>query len=127
MFAFRCPLYFSSHAKTITVFFRSQQPALTPVVSRQVLQVSATDADLGDNALVTYSLLTATSDFYVESATGRLYTNATVRFDAERPTRQLVIGARDGGRPALTAAAAVRLRVEDINNHAPEFGRSLYK
>ena len=89
--------------------------------------MSATDADLGDNAHVTYSLLTPTTDFYVEPATGRLFTNATVKFDADQPTRQLVIGARDGGRPALTAAAAVRLRVEDINNHAPEFGRSVYK
>ncbi|XP_043223379.1 protein dachsous-like [Amphibalanus amphitrite] len=94
---------------------------------QEVLQVSASDADLDDNARITYSLLTPTTDFYVEPATGRLFTNATVRFDADRPTRQLVIGARDGGRPALTAAAAVRLRIEDINNHAPEFGRSLYK
>ena len=92
-----------------------------------MLRVSASDADLGDNARITYSLLTDTTDFYVEATTGRLFTNATVRFDSERPTRQLVVGARDGGKPALTAAAAVRLRVEDINNHAPEFGRSVYK
>ncbi|XP_037070379.1 protein dachsous-like [Pollicipes pollicipes] len=93
----------------------------------EVLRVTATDADLGENARITYALITPTDDFYVAPDTGVLYTNATVRFDAGEPVRQLVVAARDGGRPSLGAAAAVRLRLEDINNHAPEFSRSVYK
>ena len=94
-----------------------------------MLRVSASDRDLGENARITYSLLddSETGEFAVEPNTGVLLTNSTVRFEPGRPDRQLVVVASDGGRPSRTAAAAVRLRVQDINNHAPEFGRSLYK
>ena len=94
-----------------------------------MLRVSATDRDLGENARITYSLLAGseTGEFAMEPSTGTLLTNSTVRFEPGRPERQLVVVASDGGRPALTAAAAVRLRVQDINNHAPEFEKSVYK
>lgn len=92
-----------------------------------VLTVSASDADVGRNANVSFSLVTPTDQFYMNPVTGVLYTNATVRFDPSEPVRQLVVAATDGGSPALSAAAAVRLRVEDINNHAPQFGRTVYK
>ncbi|KAF0309990.1 Protein dachsous [Amphibalanus amphitrite] len=95
----------------------------------EVLRVSASDRDLGENARITYSLLddSETGEFAVEPNTGVLLTNSTVRFEPGRPDRQLVVVASDGGRPSRTAAAAVRLRVQDINNHAPEFEKSVYK
>ena len=99
--------------------------------SSQVLRVSATDADLGENGVITYSLLTDSGEepgeFAVEPTTGVVLTNSTVRFEPGRPERQLVLVASDGGRPPRTAAAAVLLRVQDINNHAPEFDKSVYK
>ncbi|XP_047493063.1 protein dachsous-like [Penaeus chinensis] len=92
-----------------------------------VIRVNATDADAGINARVTYSLGTASDGgFYISERTGVIYTNSSVHYNPRQPVIQLVVTARDGGRPSLAAVAAVRIQVTDVNDNAPKFSREVY-
>ncbi|EDW03443.1 GH10500 [Drosophila grimshawi] len=81
--------------------------------------VSATDADLGENAAIRYSLLPANSSFQVHPVTGEISTREPL--DRElRELYDLVVEARDQGTPTRSARAPVRVTVTDVNDNAPE-------
>ncbi|XP_062556294.1 fat-like cadherin-related tumor suppressor homolog isoform X3 [Armigeres subalbatus] len=101
--------------------FRVTENALNGTI---IFRVNATDADLGNNAKVTYSMITDTKDFRVDPETGILSVIAPL--DRERQEiYELRIRATDGGgnqnTPALYSEALVRVTVDDINDNAPEF------
>ncbi|XP_055537242.1 fat-like cadherin-related tumor suppressor homolog isoform X2 [Wyeomyia smithii] len=101
--------------------FRVTENALNGTI---IFRVNATDADLGNNAKITYSLITDTKDFRVDPETGVLSVIAPL--DRERQEiYELRIRATDGGgdqsTPALYSEALVRVTVDDINDNAPEF------
>ena len=84
--------------------FRQQSYATTlpekTVAGYRVIQVTADDADAGQNAAIRYSLgVTPVEGFYVDAETGVIYTNATIEYDPTNPTIQLVVTARDSGFP----------------------------
>ncbi len=91
--------------------------------------MNATDADLGDNAKVTYTLITDTKDFRVDSQTGILTVSAPLDREKQE-TYELKIRAMDGGgnteQPALYSDAIVRVTIDDINDNAPAFSLSDY-
>lgn len=95
-----------------------------------IFRVNATDADLGDNAKVTYSLVTDTQDFSVDATQGILYVSSTL--DRERQELyELKIRATDGGgkdtgRPPLYSDAIVRIQIDDVNDNAPNFALASY-
>ena len=95
-----------------------------------VWRANATDADLGENARVTYSLVTETNDFRVDPVTGVL--TVFGRLDRERQeVYELRIRAQDnGGRgtdaPPLYSDALVRVMVDDVNDNAPSFALPSY-
>ncbi|XP_068083905.1 fat-like cadherin-related tumor suppressor homolog [Anabrus simplex] len=95
-----------------------------------IFRVNATDDDLGDNALVTYSLVTDTDDFAVNSSTGVL--SVVSSLDRERQEMyELKIRATDCGTkkadcPSLSSYALVRVTVDDVNDNAPAFALSSY-
>ncbi|XP_030238562.1 protein dachsous [Drosophila navojoa] len=81
--------------------------------------VSASDADLGENAAIRYSLLPANSSFQVHPVTGEI----TTREPLDRELRELydlMVEARDQGTPTRSARAPVRVHVTDVNDNAPE-------
>uniref|UniRef100_A0A182YNW8 Cadherin domain-containing protein n=1 Tax=Anopheles stephensi TaxID=30069 RepID=A0A182YNW8_ANOST len=101
--------------------FRVTENAINGTI---IFRVNATDADLGQNAKITYSLVTDTKDFRVDPETGVLTVVAPL--DRERQeVYELKIRATDGGgdqnTPALYSDALVRVTVDDINDNAPEF------
>ncbi|XP_058828867.1 fat-like cadherin-related tumor suppressor homolog isoform X4 [Topomyia yanbarensis] len=101
--------------------FRVTENALNGTI---IFRVNATDADLGNNAKITYGLITDTKDFRVDPETGILSIIAPL--DRERhEVYELRIRATDGGgdqnTPALYSEALVRVTVDDINDNAPEF------
>ncbi|CAB3222731.1 unnamed protein product [Arctia plantaginis] len=90
-------------------------------VGTLVAKVHATDADLGLNRLVRYSFVEETSGTFELAADSGII---TLRAALDRETQaehRLVLRASDGGRPALSATATLRLTVADVNDNPPEF------
>ncbi|XP_036751767.2 protocadherin beta-12-like [Manis pentadactyla] len=109
---------FSQSAYTLWVR-ENNSPAL-PIGS-----VSATDADSGANARVTYSLLPPgdarlplASLVSINADTGQLFALRPLDFEALRAF-EFGVGAADGGSPALSSRALVRVQVLDANDNAP--------
>ena len=58
----------------------------------------------------------------------QLVTSEAAEFDRERKDRHdVTITCVDGGSPALTSNAVVRVRVRDSNDNSPRFSRELYE
>ncbi|KAK4880913.1 hypothetical protein RN001_004232 [Aquatica leii] len=107
--------------------FRVTENALNGTV---IFRANATDADSGDNAKITYSLVTDTRDFSVDKVTGALTVSSNL--DRERQDLyELRIRATDGGgkgpdNPPLYSEALVRISIDDINDNVPKFSLSSY-
>ncbi|XP_052738209.1 fat-like cadherin-related tumor suppressor homolog isoform X2 [Bicyclus anynana] len=88
--------------------------------------VAALDADAGEYGAVTYSIPSARLRelFAVDARSGAV--SARAALDRERRAEWLVpVTASDGG--ARLAHAAVRVRVGDVNDHAPQFPLREYR
>nr|XP_022919754.1 fat-like cadherin-related tumor suppressor homolog isoform X3 [Onthophagus taurus] len=95
-----------------------------------IFKANATDADSGDNAKITYSLVTDTKDFAVDKITGAL--TVSNNLDRERQeVYELRIRATDGGGrgsdyPPLYSEALIRITIDDINDNPPKFSLPAY-
>ncbi|MBN3316213.1 PCD23 protein, partial [Atractosteus spatula] len=102
-------------------------PELTPK-DTFVLALSATDSDSGLNGEISYRLLSSpTKGFYISSENGSLYTNKLLRYVTDSTAIQLLVEAKDGGDPALTAVTSVEIQLKDVNDHAPRFLQVSYE
>ncbi|XP_014649463.1 PREDICTED: protocadherin alpha-5-like [Ceratotherium simum simum] len=92
----------------------------------------ASDADIGENALLTYRL-TTNEYFSLELPTNskqtkRLSLTLKKSLDREKtPELNLLLTAADGGKPELTGAVQLSVRVLDVNDNEPEFEQPEYK
>ncbi|KAF8564432.1 hypothetical protein P879_07502 [Paragonimus westermani] len=87
-------------------------------IGEKVIQVNATDADEGENAKITYSLLDR-ANFKVDSITG--WITANMVFDREtRDSYQVTVIAMDHGKPRLSSSVLLNLTVLDTNDHRPQ-------
>lgn len=100
--------------------------AETAQIGSSVAQLSASDADEGDNAKITFSLAGGDmADMKLDPITGLL----TVAAPLDRERRdfyEITVIARDGASssgPSLTAKALVRVKILDVNDVAPRFAR----
>ncbi|TRZ14494.1 hypothetical protein HGM15179_012627 [Zosterops borbonicus] len=91
-----------------------------------VLTVRATDADWGQNARVRYRLSEGrvrgaplSSYVSVQAETGALYALRSLDYEQVREL-ELWVRAEDGGAPALSSNASVRLQIVDENDNAPQ-------
>ena len=94
-----------------------------------LLQLAASDADHGDNALVRYRLDTtdgqADAKVAVDEDTGQVHTKTV--FDHEQMDSFVFhVIAYDGGNPSLSATATVSIDIIDINDEAPRFEKESY-
>ena len=92
-----------------------------------VLQVNATDMDIGTNAEITYSIVSSlpAAHFEVHQSSGIISTNQAL--DRESiDTYVLILMAVDGGLPQNTATVEVVVSILDANDHAPEFTNTPY-
>ncbi|PKK19758.1 protocadherin alpha-1, partial [Columba livia] len=92
---------------------------------------SASDADIGANAQLSYTL--SPSEYFTveeENSNSRsksLFLVLTKPLDRETlPVHRLVLTASDGGRPSLTGTVELVISVLDINDNAPQFNQSVY-
>ncbi|XP_062358490.1 protocadherin alpha-2-like [Cinclus cinclus] len=92
----------------------------------------ASDADVGENAQLSYTLSPSEhfsldlhrSEEYRES----LFLVLTKSLDRETiPVHRLVLTASDGGRPSLSGTMELLISVLDANDNAPQFNQSVYK
>ncbi|NXG56211.1 CADN protein, partial [Hemiprocne comata] len=103
-----------------------------------VVQVSATDLDLGQNGEITYSLLHDSSrdytHFRLDSQSGSIYTASV--FDREKKGSYLLeVMAVDGSESARPGkhgnpnsdTAYVRIFISDVNDNKPVFTRNVYE
>ncbi|NXY46161.1 CADN protein, partial [Ceuthmochares aereus] len=103
-----------------------------------VVQVSATDLDLGQNGEITYSLLRDSGRdyvyFHLDSQTGSIYTASV--FDREKKGSYLLevqsIDGSESARPGKhgkpnSDTAYVRIFISDVNDNKPVFTQSVYE
>lgn len=94
-----------------------------------LLHVTASDADLGDNSSIVYSIEdSANWGFAIDSKNGRIST-ASAMVDRERAADILiyVIAADQGQSLRRSSTATVRFLVIDANDEAPVFAKSHYE
>ncbi|XP_061755353.1 protocadherin Fat 3-like [Nerophis ophidion] len=96
-------------------------------VGSEVLAVTAFDRDTGQNAQLSYSLLTSVPQFGIDSETGSVFVASSL--DRESfPTFTLKIEARDKAERGNRRSSVTTLNVivEDVNDCAPSFIPSTY-
>ena len=96
-------------------------------IGEEVVTVSATDADVGSNADIIYSIFTGNfgSTFQIDPISGTI----SVAGDIDRETVtsfSLTVQARDLGVPDRSSFAVVSVTVTDINDNAPEYSPDTY-
>uniref|UniRef100_A0A671THD5 FAT atypical cadherin 3a n=1 Tax=Sparus aurata TaxID=8175 RepID=A0A671THD5_SPAAU len=93
-------------------------------VSSVLLRVGATDADIGINAWIKYSLHgPGSQDFSMDADTGEVKSSAILDHEIT-PSYRLVAQATDGG--GRGCRAEVQLIVTDVNDNPPIFTQSQY-
>lgn len=89
----------------------------------KIMQLTATDADEGANALVTYTIISGADDsFRIDPESGDLI--ATRRLDRERRSKySLLVRADDG---LQSSDMRINITISDVNDHIPKFTRAVY-
>ncbi|XP_054144251.1 protocadherin alpha-13-like [Melozone crissalis] len=93
---------------------------------------SASDADIGANAQLTYTL-SASEHFSLDlqkSNERNIEPELVLTKSLDRetiPVHRLLLTASDGGRPSLTGTMELVISVEDTNDNVPQFNQSVYK
>ena len=85
--------------------------------STDLLQPVATDGDSGSNAELTYSLLTTTALFSLDTANGRISVSQTPTVD-DIGTHTLTVQVRDGGENPLFGTAEAIIRIINCSDSA---------
>ncbi|XP_077387937.1 protocadherin-11 X-linked isoform X1 [Festucalex cinctus] len=82
--------------------------------------ITVTDADAGDNAVVTLSILNGKDHFIIDPQTGVIKPNIT--FDREQQSSYtFMVKAVDAGQPPSSSYAKVTINVVDVNDNRPVF------
>lgn len=110
----------NDHAPEFLVDAYSADVLESAPVGAEVLKVTATDADRGDNAAVSYYLVDGLKTFSLNETTGKL--TLTAPLDREtKDSYHLSIEARDAGSPSRSTFIPAAITVQDVNDQAPKF------
>lgn len=115
------PLFLQNGGYTVVI------PENTPI-GQEVIQVGATDLDLGSNGEIVYSILTRTSHFGINSTNGVVYVAG--QLDREFFSAfSLKIEARDQAEPRRQKFTITTLKIvlTDVNDCPPRFIPNFYK
>ena len=91
-----------------------------------LVQVNATDQDVGDNAMISYRIDRDYARlFKINPITGRVVANTS--YDRENVSEyRFRVLAVDHGKPALTGTATVHLKILDLDDEGPNFSQKQY-
>ena len=91
-----------------------------------VIRMNASDADLGTNSVISYSLLQSDLNwFQIDSTSGIITTAASLDRETHSEVLLTVI-AEDQGSPQRNGSTLLNVTLLDGNDLPPEFGRSVY-
>ena len=110
------PPVFSRHNYSVTIFSNRSSGS-------EVLRVNATDADIGENARISFHLLNYRTLFRILPRSGTILLNQKLRVDRTTRPYELQVEARNGAHKSLTI---VRVRVLPVNEHRPFFENLKY-
>lgn len=82
--------------------------------------ISASDSDIGKNAVITYQIISDGGYFRINQTTGEI----TISRNLDREmntTHKPIVYARDNGDNILSSSVTVTISVNDINDNAPIF------
>uniref|UniRef100_A0A5F7ZWY3 Protocadherin Fat 3 n=1 Tax=Macaca mulatta TaxID=9544 RepID=A0A5F7ZWY3_MACMU len=93
----------------------------------QVLAVFATSKDIGTNAEITYLIRSGNEQgkFKINPKTGGISVSEVLDYELCKRF-YLVVEAKDGGTPALSAVATVNINLTDVNDNPPKFSQDVY-
>lgn len=87
-----------------------------------VLQILATDADIGKNSEIFYVIDPPHEEFWLNATTGEIYTKQPMMLrDCNFEIYQFMVTAFDRGSIPLHSNVTIRVRLEHYNNHPPMF------
>ncbi|EMP33111.1 Protocadherin Fat 1 [Chelonia mydas] len=91
-------------------------------LNSEIIQIEATDKDLGPNGEVKYSLLTDTDMFAIDSTTGVVHVVGALDREIQH-VHFLKIEARDqpNEEPQLFSTVLLKVSLEDVNDNPPKF------
>ncbi|XP_012862492.1 protocadherin Fat 4 [Echinops telfairi] len=91
----------------------------------QVLRVSASDVDEGNNGLIHYSVIKGNEErqFAIDSASGQVTLIGKLDYEAT-PAYSLVIQAVDSGTISLNSTCTLNIDILDENDNTPSFPKS---
>ena len=95
-------------------------------IGHSVLTVTATDADMGTNAVIEYSLSSQTpyNVFNIDAGTGDV--TMASELDYENTTDyQLTIVATNPDDPNMNDVISVRVKIKDVNDNPPQFASGI--
>ncbi|NWI17698.1 CELR3 protein, partial [Crypturellus soui] len=105
------------------LFTKAQYSATVRVATAKegfsVLSVSATDLDVGNNSVISYSFMNHSDDFHINNHTGEITLSNNLAHITADTIVTLTVVAADHGVPQLTSNVTVRLT--DINDNPPVF------
>lgn len=98
-------------------------------VGTNIMKVSASDDDEGQNGVVHYQFSTNPNGesqklFSINNSSGEVKVIQQLTFTSGEPHR-IVVSAFDHGSPPLSSQAFINIHVVDVNNHAPEININL--
>nr|XP_020454554.1 cadherin-23 isoform X2 [Monopterus albus] len=93
-----------------------------------VLRVTATDRDIGPNAMLFYYITAGNQDltFRMDRVTGEMVTRPAPPDRERQQEYQLTVTVEDDGTPPLSASTTIYVHIVDENDNAPEFPEEEY-
>ena len=114
----------NSPAFTDSSYNQTVQAFENAFINQIIIQLTAVDNDISENALINYSLA-PNAFFNINSITGEIYIVSPLDYEAMR-MHILVITARDNGSPSLYTNTTLTVMLIDYNDNAPQFSTDLY-
>ncbi len=99
-----------------------------------VLQINATDGDVGSNANLTYAIVPSeqlfpifsnSPLFSIDSVSGEIFVGEAIDYELQ-PVVNFTVEARDLGSPSLTGSTMVVVNITDKNDNRPVFNQTSY-